>query len=101
VVSRKTYQAQVLLGCFESTNAPPNQTILSELQNLRALPFLASADSIRVSLFLIPNTREQELAEPQLLAQVTVPIETDGSAVLTLPPLNLHEGFLLTIRSPS
>ena len=52
------------------------------------------------ALSLIPNSGEQELATPQLLGQATVPIEKDGSAVLTLPPLNLHEGFWLTIQNP-
>jgi hypothetical protein len=92
-------RAQVLLGYFKSTNPPPNQVLEVELQNLRALPFLATADSIVVDLSLIPNSGEQELSAPQFLAQKTVPIESDGSAMLTLPPLNLHEGFWLTVRN--
>ncbi len=93
-------QAQVLVGYFESINAPPNQVVEIGLENLDALPFLATADAVLVCLALIPNGGEQELASPQWLAQETVPIEKDGSAVLTLPPLNLHEGFLLTIQNP-
>jgi hypothetical protein len=93
-------QAQVLLGYFESAGAPPNQILEVVLENLGALPFLASADALLASLFRIPNSGEQELAAPQLLAQTTLPIAKDGSAVWTLPPLNLHEGFQLTIQNP-
>ena len=92
-------QAQVLLGYFESAGAPPNQVLEVELQNLYVLPFLTSADAILVVLALIPNSGEQELEAPQVLAKSTVPIDKDGSAVLMLPPLNLHEGFWLTIQN--
>jgi hypothetical protein len=91
-------QAQLLLGYFESPGSSPSMVIEVELANLFALPFLKSAESVAVGLASVPNSAEDELPAPLPRGKEVVPIDKDGSAFLTLPPLGLHEGFLLTLQ---
>ena len=90
--------AEVLVGHFDThTGLLPTVAARLSLRRLRALAFLRRAQAVRVSIeYLAPSTGPYT---PRRTAE-TVPI-SHGSAMFVLPPLGIHDAFVIRLSVPS
>lgn len=91
--------AQALVGYFAYKDySPPAIGLRLRLQNVSRLKFVGDAASVHVTIERIPDSGRTPLAAPLKVKEGDLPVV--GSAVTTtLPPLALHEAYLITLRA--
>lgn len=90
--------AQVLVAHMQRRPGGRRQAadVRVTLRGLDALPWLGGRHWLRVSVEWFPDTGEQPLERPEPYDAVRVPIE-DGTAVLTMLDVRVHEAYRLTL----
>jgi xylan 1,4-beta-xylosidase len=93
-------QAQVLVGHLERPKFPSkSRSIRLILKNLKDSGASIQNQKVQWTLHKVPNTEEKEVGElPVFLAGKTTFQNGDGEIIL--PPLDVHEAFLIKLDSP-
>ncbi|MFM6194871.1 MAG: GH39 family glycosyl hydrolase [Planktothrix sp.] len=89
-------KAQILLGYFEQAFSAPTAGVTLVLKNLQQLNLPNTSGNLTFRIQRIPNSGEQVVKELVTLRQDNIPVNNQVVR-LTIPNLQLHEAYLLSI----
>ena len=89
-------KAQILLGYFEQAFSAPTSGVTVVLKNLQQLNLPNTSGNLTFRIQRIPNSGEQVVKELVTLRQDNIPVNNQVVR-LTIPNLQLHEAYLLSI----
>jgi hypothetical protein len=83
-----------------SPDTHPSSTVRITLRGLDALPGFAAIPRITVVVQQIPDHGSRSLSSPKLLMQQSV-ATSGGTGQLSIPRLDLHNLYALTVVAPT
>ncbi|MFY7806162.1 MAG: GH39 family glycosyl hydrolase [Limnoraphis robusta] len=89
-------QAQILFGYFEQGASPGKATVVLTLRNLQQLNIAREGKPLTFAVQRIPDSGEKVITQLEKVRQEQITVNNQ-IVRLTIPNLQLHESYLLTI----